>query len=577
MIDSAVLPRDIPELDFKLFRPSKTGLDLYDPTSATAITPDIDRLHVDYASRRMSASASSVDSELSSAHNKRAASPSDVGSPQSDYKRPRTDADLAAAVAAEQPPYPTSDPDASGKVQLPSICSFGDSYRRASPDDARANRGGPQYTVESARSAPASQLNTYQFPPPPAEQSQDGRPRVNTHLSPNGAYTSSPYSATTGSSSSYYGYGYSAGTTPSSGWPASAISRPSSTPNEPSEKYEESVRHHGPVDMFAGIARLTAQDRRYSTTSATADYSLSPETHPGSYPSTPIPSIAVSSHTSNHGDQSSANHDSPSIQPAVPIVPSNLVERAPRKRGKLPKPVTDYLKDWLHRHSDHPYPSEEEKKQLCHATGLSMSQVSNWMINARRRILAPAQRAAQAPTTTAPYAAGRAASMTSTLVANARRASMPTSVGSDSMQLYHPSSMGAIYGHPHSAHAGAADYLRLSMPRTAHGGYGSMEYSGYRLTYPGAHGHPHAAGGYVSSGIPMSAPPSLAGGPFSAGISGSMQALYAPSAYRSQPAPATANHDSATPPTQEQNGDARYYGGSHTASPQPGNGYTTPQ
>jgi hypothetical protein len=62
---------------------------------------------------------------------------------------------------------------------------------------------------------------------------------------------------------------------------------------------------------------------------------------------------------------------------------SSLVERPPRKRGKLPKPVTDFLKDWLHRHSDHPYPSEEEKKQLCHATGLSMSQVSNWMINVR--------------------------------------------------------------------------------------------------------------------------------------------------------------------------------------------------
>ncbi|KIY47714.1 hypothetical protein FISHEDRAFT_14603, partial [Fistulina hepatica ATCC 64428] len=55
------------------------------------------------------------------------------------------------------------------------------------------------------------------------------------------------------------------------------------------------------------------------------------------------------------------------------------------KRGKLPKETTDFLKAWLHRHSDHPYPSEEEKKQLCHATGLSMSQVSNWMINARRR------------------------------------------------------------------------------------------------------------------------------------------------------------------------------------------------
>ncbi|EIN06073.1 hypothetical protein PUNSTDRAFT_106257 [Punctularia strigosozonata HHB-11173 SS5] len=60
---------------------------------------------------------------------------------------------------------------------------------------------------------------------------------------------------------------------------------------------------------------------------------------------------------------------------------SALVERAPRQRGKLPKPVTDYLKEWFHRHSDHPYPTEEEKNVLCAATGLSMSQVNNWMIN----------------------------------------------------------------------------------------------------------------------------------------------------------------------------------------------------
>ena len=55
--------------------------------------------------------------------------------------------------------------------------------------------------------------------------------------------------------------------------------------------------------------------------------------------------------------------------------------RPQKKRGKLPKPVVDFLKDWLHRHSDHPYPSEDEKKQLCAATGLSMSQVTNWMVN----------------------------------------------------------------------------------------------------------------------------------------------------------------------------------------------------
>lgn len=61
----------------------------------------------------------------------------------------------------------------------------------------------------------------------------------------------------------------------------------------------------------------------------------------------------------------------------------------PRRRGKLPKPVTDLLKSWLLDHSAHPYPTEEEKRRLCASTGLSISQVSNWFINARRRILIP--------------------------------------------------------------------------------------------------------------------------------------------------------------------------------------------
>lgn len=72
----------------------------------------------------------------------------------------------------------------------------------------------------------------------------------------------------------------------------------------------------------------------------------------------------------------------PAPQPSPLPPPQTIANGTPqRRRGKLPKPTTDFLKDWLHRHSDHPYPSEEEKKQLCHATGLSMSQVSNWMIN----------------------------------------------------------------------------------------------------------------------------------------------------------------------------------------------------
>ncbi|KAJ6171402.1 hypothetical protein N7470_000469 [Penicillium chermesinum] len=46
-----------------------------------------------------------------------------------------------------------------------------------------------------------------------------------------------------------------------------------------------------------------------------------------------------------------------------------------RRRGNLPKPVTDILRSWFHEHLDHPYPSEEDKQMFMTRTGLSISQV----------------------------------------------------------------------------------------------------------------------------------------------------------------------------------------------------------
>ena len=50
--------------------------------------------------------------------------------------------------------------------------------------------------------------------------------------------------------------------------------------------------------------------------------------------------------------------------------------RHKKRRGNLPKPVTDILRAWFHEHLDHPYPSEEDKQMFITRTGLTISQVS---------------------------------------------------------------------------------------------------------------------------------------------------------------------------------------------------------
>jgi hypothetical protein len=56
-----------------------------------------------------------------------------------------------------------------------------------------------------------------------------------------------------------------------------------------------------------------------------------------------------------------------------------------KRRGNLPKEATNYLKAWFARNRQSPYPTEDQKIEMCRDTGLSLNQVSNWFINARRR------------------------------------------------------------------------------------------------------------------------------------------------------------------------------------------------
>ena len=96
------------------------------------------------------------------------------------------------------------------------------------------------------------------------------------------------------------------------------------------------------------------------------------------------------------------------------------IRKGRQKRGVLPKQATSIMRAWLFQHlvvsipntfrlyflassysshntlyfcykkkPQHPYPTEDEKRQIAGQTNLTLLQVNNWFINARRRILQP--------------------------------------------------------------------------------------------------------------------------------------------------------------------------------------------
>ena len=289
-------------------------------------------------------------------------------------------------------------------------------------------------------------------------------------------------------------------------------------------------------------ASTMSNQSSYSSSSSSTSY------HP--YPN-PAPSLR------DHGYRPPPTSVAPPPPPPPVVTPATLaaaVGTQQRRRGKLPKPVTEFLKKWLLAHTDHPYPTEDEKKWLCSETGLSMSQVSNWMINvrhscifsnslhsnpdfsffqARRRILAPAAKnaaAAAAAQNAANVAVSSSASSAAATPYYSRSPPVRTVSGSNSDA---PPTGGYPLAHGHTYHSrresGYAPYPTASS-RIANG------HHHHQQQQQQAH---HYSSSPATSSYPSSAPPYTGAYHFTTNSGGASASLPPPALVASYTSPST--------------------------------------
>ncbi|KAF9732728.1 homeobox domain-containing protein [Paraphaeosphaeria minitans] len=122
-----------------------------------------------------------------------------------------------------------------------------------------------------------------------------------------------------------------------------------------------------------------------------------PSAHAHAYERAPsnayyVPSLAYMTNGAYNPHAPPQSYNSYTFQSSLGVDQSSFNRK---RRGNLPKEATAILKKWFADHRDSPYPTEEEKLALCQKCQLTLNQVSNWFINARRRAPGREQRDAR--------------------------------------------------------------------------------------------------------------------------------------------------------------------------------------